>query len=622
MARPTVSSARSPAACRCSTSVVFLIFLGLALAVYFPALGGEYLWDDNGHITRPELRSGSGLFRIWFEIGATQQYYPLLHSAFWLEHKLWGDSVQGYHLVNVVLHTSAAILFWLVLRRLAVPGAWLAAALFLLHPVCVESVAWISEQKNTLSLTLYLAAALAYLSYDRGRAPRAYFVALSLFILALLTKTVTASLPAALLVVFWWQRGRLEWRRDFRPLLPWFVLGAGSGLLTAWFERKIIGAEGADFALGLLERSLLAGRVTWFYLGKLLWPVELSFMYPRWIISAGLWWQWLFPLAALGLLAGLFVWRKKSRGPLAIALLFVGSLFPVLGFFNVYPFIYSFVADHFQYLASLAVFAGAGSTLTAFVAHPRLPTRLRQAIPLIILSLLGVLTWFQSAMYRDADTLYRVTLQRNPKSWMAHNNLAILRVESNRAEEALPHYEAALGIRPGYAEGEYNYGFALNRLGRHAEALPHLDRAVTVRPNYAEAHNELGVALMGLGRSTEGLARFEKSISIYPSYGMARRNLGLALAAAGKVTEALPHFERAVQLLPDDLDARLQLATALITLSTPGDAIPHLEAALHLDPGSGQAHYQIAVALRSLGRFTEATQHYREAARLDPRFNR
>ena len=203
------------------------------------------------------------------KLGATQQYYPLLHSAFWLEHKLWGDSVLGYHLVNVLWHMISVTLLYFVLKRLKVPGALLAAAIFAVHPVMVESVAWISEQKNTLSAVFYLSAMLVYLEFDESRRRSRYFIALGLFVLGLLTKTVTATLPAALLVIFWWQRGTLSWKRDVLPLVPFFVLGAAAGVLTAWVERKLIGAEGAAFEISLLDRGLLAGRVIWFYLGKL-----------------------------------------------------------------------------------------------------------------------------------------------------------------------------------------------------------------------------------------------------------------------------------------------------------------------------------------------------------------
>src|SRR5882724_8340241 len=256
---------------------VFALVLLVTLIAYLPALTGEFLWDDMGHVTRPDLQSWYGLWRIWFEVGATQQYYPLLHSACWIEHGIWGDATIGYHLINVLWHATSACLLAAFLRRLAIPGAVLAALVFSLHPVCVESVAWISEQKNTLSTVFCLAAALAWLRFEDERRPARYAIAILFFLAALLTKTVTATLPAALLVVAWWRRGRLSWRDDVQPLLLWLILGLAAGLGTAWLESAQIGAGGGDFALGALERGLLAGRVVWFYLGKLLWPFGLTF---------------------------------------------------------------------------------------------------------------------------------------------------------------------------------------------------------------------------------------------------------------------------------------------------------------------------------------------------------
>ena len=229
-----------------------VLLLCATLAAYSPALNGGLVWDDDGHVTKPALQSLHGLGRIWFEVGATQQYYPMLHSAFWIEHRLWGDSVLGYHLTNVFLHVMAACLVVWIMRRLSLPGAWFAGFLFALHPVCVEAVAWIAEQKSTLSAVFYLGAAIAYLRFDQTRRKTLYFYALGLFVLALLSKTVTATLPAALLLVFWWQRKRVGWKRDVRPLLPWFALGAAAGLFTAWVERRYVAAEGPDFELTLL----------------------------------------------------------------------------------------------------------------------------------------------------------------------------------------------------------------------------------------------------------------------------------------------------------------------------------------------------------------------------------
>ena len=223
--------------------------------------------------------------------------------------------------------------------------------------MCVESVAWISEQKNTLSTMFYLLAAIAYLNFDERRQWRSYAISSALFVMALLSKSMTATLPAALLVVFWWRRGQLSWRRDALPLIPWFSLGATVGLFTGWVERTVLGAEGAEFVFSPVDRILIAGRATWFYLVKLLWPSDLMFVYPRWRVEASVWWQFLFPLGVVALTVLLWKVRAWSRGPLACWLLFVIALFPILGFMNVYAFQYSFVADHWQYLASLRIFA-------------------------------------------------------------------------------------------------------------------------------------------------------------------------------------------------------------------------------------------------------------------------
>ena len=329
----------------------------MVFLAYQPAWHAGFIWDDDAHVTPPELRSWHGLWRIWFEVGAVQQYYPLLHTASWLEFPLFGENPAGYHLVNIGVHAVNAVMLWLILRRLQVPGAQLAAGIFALHPVMVESVAWITELKNTLSGLFFLGAALAYLRFDADRRKRWYATALGLFTLALLSKTTAATLPAALLVVFWWQRGRLAWARDFQPLLPFFFLGAADGLFVAWVEWQVVGAQGADFAFTFVERGLIAGRAIWFYLGRLFWPAELIFMYPRWLVSQADAGQYVFPAAVLGGLATCWLARRRSRAPLAAALFFVGTLFPVLGFLNVYMFVFSFVADHLQYMACVGVIA-------------------------------------------------------------------------------------------------------------------------------------------------------------------------------------------------------------------------------------------------------------------------
>jgi tetratricopeptide (TPR) repeat protein len=606
-----------------------IIFLGILVAVFFaysPALRGGFIWDDHGHVTRADLRSLDGLGRIWFEIGATQQYYPLLHSAFWLEHRLWDDSPLGYHLFNVVLHAAAAFLFGRALTRLAVPGAWLAPLVFALHPVCVESVAWIAEQKNTLSAVFYLASALAYLRFagvdrplaegpsSRPATKRYYALATFLFVCALLTKTVTATLPAALLVVFWWKRGRLELRRDVVPLLPWFVLGAVSGLFTAHFEHKLIGAQGEDFALDLVQRGLLAGRVFWFYLSKLVWPANLAFIYPRWTIDVSSIDLWLFLIAALALLGGLIWWRRRSRAPLAAALLFGGTLFPVLGFFNVFPFLFSYVADHFQYLASLPVFSLAAAGIWSLAG--KFGTWTRYAASAALLLILGGLTHAQSEMYRDEPTLYETTIARNPNAWLAQHNLAILYANSGRFAEAMAMEERVLKLHPDYALAENSLGDDLIRLGRTAEAIPHLRRAVELQPNYAVAQCNLGLALAAEGHTEEAIPHFETALQFDPNYADAELNWGIGLMLTQRFSEAIPHFERAIDLNPGSADFRLTYGRALAHEGRLEAAIRRLNEALEIEPNLAEAHALLVPLLHQLGRDQEAMAHAHEADRL------
>lgn len=591
----------------------------LTVVVYLPALNGGVLWDDSAHLTRPELQSWGGLARIWTDPLATQQYYPLLHSAFWFEHKLWGDAVLGYHLVNVFWHLLSVLLVYFVLKKLEIPGALLAAAIFSLHPVMVESVAWIAEQKNALSAVFYLSAMLMYLEFDESRRRSQYCVALGLFVLGLLTKTVTASLPAALLVIFWWQRGTLSWKRDVLPLVPFFLLGAIAGLVTAWIERTLIGAAGAEFEMTFIERGLLAGRVIWFYVMKLLWPANLMFVYPRWQIELTVWWQWLFPVAALGATALLWGFRGKARAPIAAWLLFVGTLFPALGFLNVYPFVFSFVADHFQYLASLGL-------ITLFAAaisrrFDRLHGSVRVAGVLLCLVLVGtlaLLSWRQSRMYADSFALYRTTIERNPDCWMAHFHLGARLDANGERKEAIEHYQQALRIRPNYAEADNNLGLALMQAGRNAEAIEHFQHAVKVSPDFDEPYNNLGLALSNAGRQSEAIDAYKVALERRPDDPIALNNLGIALATAGRPSEALEPLERAVRRKPDYAQAHNSLGIALARCGETQRAVEHFLQAVKLNPSYANAHKNLGGVLAGAGDAAGGTAHLEEALRLQP----
>jgi protein O-mannosyl-transferase len=617
MRKRAAKSRPVPPARKWRAALLGALLFTLIFLVYVPAVRGGFTWDDDAYVTNNmTLRSASGLARIWGQLTATPQYYPLVFTSFWLEYHLWGLNPLGYHIVNVLLHTLAAMLLWRVLVRLQVPGAWLASAIFALHPVAVESVAWVTERKNVLSAVFYFAAALAYLRWqerdtsDRGT-NASYFLSLTLFICALFSKTVTASLPAALLLMMWWKRGRVA-GRDVWPLVPFFVAGAALALVTAWLERTHVGASGPDWALSVLDRCLIAGRALWFYAGKLLWPANLTFIYPRWQVDPGVWWQWLFPLTAAVMVTILWSLRERiGRGPLAAVLFFAGTLFPALGFANVYPMRYSFVADHFQYLASAGLIALAAAGLTK-VFRPM------PFAAILLPLLLAVLTWKQSAIYADTKTLWQDTLAKNPASWMAHNNLGTVLESEGQVEGAIGHYEEAIRLKPTHAEAHNNLGNAIYKKGRAEDAIREYREAIRLKPGYATAYSNLGTALGARGRDDEALEQFLTAIRFNPFDGLTHYNFGIVLFKKHRVDDAISELQQAVRLLPEYAGARINLGIALGSSGRLDEAIAQFQEAVRLKPDFPQARGDLGTALLAKGQVDEAIHQFREAIRLNP----
>jgi protein O-mannosyl-transferase len=645
-----------------------LLLMAVTLLAYRPALSGKFVWDDDAWTTKISGLLGDfhGLRLMWCQPTALQQYYPLAGTTFWVDNHLWGFWPLPYHVENVLLHVLAALLFWQLLRRLRVPGGWLAAAIFALHPVMVESVGWITERKNVLSLALYLGALLAYGKFvlfwksdddapERNIPARrwsAYGLAFFLFLGALLAKTTTFSLPAVILLICWWKRGRIRWRADALPVLPFFALSIGLCLVTAWLEKNHVGAKGADWMIPFPDRCLIAGRAPWFYIGKLLWPANLCFVYPRWQLDAASLAQWLYAIAAAGVLMSLWLARKRlGRGPVAAACFFAGTLFPVLGFLNVFGMLYSFVWDHWVYLPSLGLIALVASLVARAAEHLRRPAVLH-GFAAIVLPVLGLLTWRQCGMYADIETLWRTTLARNPNSFLAQNNLGAALYQRGQVDEAIIRYQKALAINPNDAEAIINLGKALLQKGKADEAMAcfqkgleirrdftdfynnmgdallqkgQVDEAITqfqkaleIHPQYAPAHNNLGNALLRKGRVDEAIEQFQRAIDIQPGLKPAHSNLGNTLIQQGRVDEAIEQFQKAIEIQPDDVAIQNNLGYALLQKGRVDEAIAQFQSALKMQPEFAEAHYNLGITLLQQGRVDEAAIHFRKTFEIQP----
>jgi tetratricopeptide (TPR) repeat protein len=598
----------------------------MTILAYQQAWNAGYIWDDDKYVTEnPLLTAPDGLRRIWFSLDSPSQYFPLVYTTFRLEHAIWGLNASGYHWVNILLHAANALLVWWLLRLLAVPGAWLAAALFALHPVNVESVAWITERKNVLMGVFFLLALRAWLRFvdGEGRAQwRYYILALVLYALSLFSKTTACTMPAALLLILWWKRMPITAARIVH-VTPFVVLGIAMGLLTIWWERNIQGTQGELFSMPLIERVLVAGRAIWFYLGKLAWPADLAFSYPRWDISASNPADYRWLLLTLGGAAAIYFSRRfVGRGPEVAAVYYVAMLSPMLGLIMLYTFRYTFVADHYQYLATIGPLAVVAALAASAAGRFRSGGNLlaNGLLAGVLLVPLGLRTWQQCAIYKDEETLWRATIAVNPASWMAHNNLGIIQLRRSEFDAAIAQFRSALQIDPNYAEAHYNLGNALLRRGDTEEAIREYIRAIELNPLIVSAYVNLGQVLTHSGRAADAVAYLQDAVSIAPTNAAARGTLGAALARIGRSAEALEHLRAAAELDPRSLEVQIDLANSLLDAGWHEEAVGHLETAVQIDPGSAEAHYNLGNALLALRRWDDAVRNYRRAVELRPEY--
>jgi len=539
---------------------LFGLFLAaITLIAYGPAWHAGFIWDDDAYLTQnPLLTAPDGLRRIWFSLDLPSQYFPLTYTTFYVERALWGFNPAGYHLVNLLLHAANALLVWRVLARLRAPGAWLAAAIFALHPVQVESAAWITERKNVLMGFFFLLTLLAWIKFihDQSKRPwRFYVLALLFYALALSAKTTACTLPAALLLILWLEKMPINWRR-LAQVAPFVAMGIGMGLVTLWWERHHQGTQGKLFEIGLMERVLIASRALWFYAGKLLWPANLTFSYPRWTISASdpRAYGWVLATAALGVV----IWRARrwtGRSVEVAAAFFVATLSPLLGFIMIYTFAYSFVADHYQYLACIGPIALAAAAMEMGLGRVAWgKSFLQPALCVALLMTLGTLTWRQCGMYANVEMLWQATLARNPDSWLAHNNLGTILRQKGRVDEAISHYQQALQIRPDNESVHFNLAKALYQKGQVDQAIAQFQWALQIQPADMEAQNNLAWCLATAPQAS--LRNGDKAVQLARQANelaggknpVILGTLAAAFAEAGQFGDAVRNAQKAIEL--------------------------------------------------------------------------
>ena len=610
-----------------------LLLVGVTVIAYLPVWHAGIIWDDGSFVFNNRLiRRADGLYRFWFSTQPVD-YYPLTSTLWWMEWRLWGANPLGYHVVNVLLHGLSAVVLWRVLSRLKVPGSWLAAAFFAVHPVNVESVAWISERKNTLAMVFYLLGLLSYLRFDPGprdSSPNAdnprlgvqwrwYWLALVAFVLALLSKTVVAPMPLVLLGLAWWRRGTVE-REDIVRIMPFVAAAVAVGLASLWFQSHR--AIGSDIVRtdSFWARLAGAGWAVWFYLYKAALPFGLRSIYPRWQIDGAQWWVYLPGLSLVGVFLACARYRRSwGQAPLLALGYFVVMLLPVLGFLNIGFMLVSLVADHWQYFAIIGPLSLAATAITTgsglLGARRLVPT---VALAATLLAVLGGLTWRQCGIYADPGTFWGTALAADSNSWAAHNNLGNFLLEQGKPDAALAHFRKTVEIRPSYATAHYNLGGVLRQQGRVDEAIAEFQRALEIQPNYVMAHYNLGEALRQKGEVDAAIAHFQKALDIQPEYADAHNSLGVSLLEKGQVDEAMVHLQRALEIQPDYAEAHSNLARALNQKGQVDEAMVHLQRALEIQPDHAETHNNLANVLRQKGQVREAVAHYQKALEIQP----
>lgn len=533
--------------------------LALAFLAHWRVLGTGFVWDDHLVYENPYVRSLSGVWKIWTNLAVQPEsdvrYWPLFYSTFWFDHILSGISPFFCHAINLLIHLANVVLVWHVLKRLSVSGAWLAAAVFAVHPVHSESVAWVIERKGLLSMLFFLLAFSAHLRFTETRNRRVYVWAVFMLALSLLSKPVAVVFPVIVLLWMYWKSVPFM-KRNLSFTVPYFVLSALSGLLNVLSSRLY---DPVDFGLTVADRFLIVGRAFWFYVGKLIMPHSMAMIYERWSVDSGNLLQWLFPICAM--LLFVLLWRMRSRigkEPFVAFSMFFVILSPVLGFMDYSHMAYSFVANRYQYLASIPLIALVCATVIRWanrkgvLSHPGFVTAVG-----VVLVALSLLSWRQDATFESMETLFRHNIKVNPNAPAAQDSLGLSLLQRGQSAQAEKHFRKALELQPEMVEALLNLGLSLAHQNRVEQAIEYYEKALAIRPDYAPALTNLGNAYARLKRYEESAQWFERLVALGKAEPRVLNSLAASYAYAGRFADAVEAVRQAIEAAHQQGDTQM-----------------------------------------------------------------
>jgi tetratricopeptide (TPR) repeat protein len=612
-----------------------LVLVVATLVVFWQLSTHDFIvLDDIAYVSEnPNVQKGfTKKSFIWaFTTFRVANWHPLTWLSHILDCQLFGLRPGMHHLTNLLFHMANSLILYLVLVRMtsARGRSAFVAALFALHPLHVESVAWVAERKDVLSTFFWMLTMWAYAFYAVRPALRRYLLVLFCYALGLMAKPMLVTLPFVLLLMDYWPLGRLQVSRwgkrsdsadlktsNFRLILekvPFFALTAGSSIVTFIAQQR--GGAVASMDVIPLKMRMANGAVSYIsYMGKALWPSNLGVFYPHPETST----VWQFVAAGLLLicLSAAFVMTSQKRPYLVVGWLwYLGTLVPVIGLIQVGT---QAMADRYTYVPLIGLFILITWGVYDLVRRWHFQRIVLPLSAVFILLALMVCTWSQVRHWKNSRTLFIRTLNVTSNNWFVRYSLGVALYKEGKHEEAINHLLEALRIKTNYAPAHYTMGLALERQGKLEEAVSHFSEALWNKTDYVDAYYALGSVRLRQEKIDEAIRAFSKALRINPAHAQVYYSLGIALERQGRIEEAMRHYSEALQIKPDFPDAHNNLAIALERQGRIEEAISHYYEALRINPDYVNAHFNLGSLLMDQQRFKEAMWHYSEALRINP----